>query len=112
MKSCSSPTSSNSSEESLPPSRFILDLDQPLLLQALLECLDLLAHPPQSLEKQGPEREWRCRVWVRLSYLLSHSSLTRSGEGKGDLLCLAKHHQALAQHLLEQDRLLRQYWPR
>jgi len=106
MKSCSAPTSNSNCNESPPPSRFILDLDQPLQHQALLECLDLLAHPPQSLEKPGPERQWRSQVWVRLSYLAMHCSLTRSGAGMGDLQVLAKSHQVLAQRLLEQDRLL------
>lgn len=99
-------------QEAIPVSRFILDLDQPLQLQALLESLDLLAHPPQSLEKQGPERQWRCQVWVRLSYLLTHCSLTRSGEQPGELQVLASHHQVLAQRLLCQDRQLAQHFNR
>jgi hypothetical protein len=103
----STPSASNELEpEVLPPSRFILDLDEPLQLQALLECLDLLAHPPLSLEKPGPERQWRSRVWVRLSYLLMHSSLTRSTSQRDDLQVLAKHHQSLAQRLLAQDEAL------
>jgi len=88
------------------PSRFILDLDQPMQLQALLESLDLLAHPPLSLEKPGPERQWRSQVWVRLSYLLMHCSLTRSGNSHADLAVLGRHHSALAQRLLQLDRLL------
>lgn len=101
------------SDESQPPSRFILDLDRPLQRQALLEALDLLAHPPQSLQKPGPERAWRAQLWVRLSYLLAHSSLTRSvGSEAADLALLAQLHQLEARALLSQERLLSELHPR
>lgn len=89
--------------EPVPPSRFILDLDQPLQLDALLECLELVRYPPPALEKPGPERQWRAQLWVRLSYLLMHCSLTRSGDSCADLATLGKHHSVLAQRLLLQE---------
>lgn len=101
---------SDSSEETIPPTRLILDLDQPMLLQALLECLEMLANPPLPLEQPGDLRQWRCRVWVRLSYLLTHCSLTRSGNSSHDLRVLAQHHSSLAQRLLAQDQQLSRYW--
>lgn len=91
------------STETIPPSRQILDLDQPLQLQALLECLDLLLHPPEILEKAGLPRAWRCQVWVRLSYLLTHCSVSASGSSRGELLKLAQSHNSLAQSLLAQE---------
>lgn len=100
-------TSTPHSEPSLPPSRFILDLDQPLQLQALLDSLELLAHPPLALEKPGPERQWRGQLLLRLSYLLSHCSLTRAGSNSADLQVLAKQHETLARRLLLQPELLR-----
>ena len=90
----------------IPPSRFILDLDQPLQLQALLEALDLLRYPPPVLENNPFLAQWRARVWVRLSYLLLHCSITRSGDSQADLYTLGQVHNSLAQALLNRDRLL------
>ena len=101
-----------SQSETIPPTRLVLDLDEPLLRQALLEALDLLAHPPKALEKPGPERQWRSQVWVRCAYLLTHCSQKLSGNSAADLCALGKSHSVLAQRLLEQDRLLSQHWPR
>jgi len=92
-----------SESEPLPPSRFILDLDQPLQLEALLEALQLLQAPPKCLENPGEAARWRGQVWVRLSYLLMHCSLTRSGFSRGELVKLAESHSQLAQRLLSQD---------
>lgn len=92
----------NPEQESIPPSRFILDLDQPLQLQALLEILQLLQESPQVLRKQ-PEARWLGQLRLRASYLLLHCSLTRSGNQCADLQLLAKHHERLARSLLRQE---------
>jgi hypothetical protein len=98
--------------EQIPPTRHILDLDKPLQMQALLEALDLLAHPPPALELPGPLRAWRCQIWVRLSYLLMHSSQQRPEQSAADLAVLARHHSELAQRILQQDRQLAEHWRR
>lgn len=89
-------------DESVPPTRVVLDLDEPLLRQALLEALELLRNPPLELEKPGHLRDWRCRVWVRLSYLLMHSSVKCSGNSRADLAALARLDNSWAQRLLHQ----------
>lgn len=112
MKSSSQPNASELSQD-LPPTRLILDLDRPLLRQALLEILDLLAHPPPALEQPGDLRQWRCRVWVRAGYLLSHHSCSlHQGNQQADMVKLGQHHSVLAQRLLEQDRALAELAPR
>lgn len=93
-------------EQPVPPSRSILDLDEALLRQALVEAMQLLKHAPQLLESPGPLRQWRCQVWVRLSYLLINCSNKCSGNSRSDLLHLGLHHNSLAQSLLRQDEAL------
>lgn len=104
--STASSSAAPSNSDPLPPSRFILDLDQPLQLQALLEMLDLLKEPPLPLEKQAELRQWRAQVWLRASYLLMHCSLTRSGNSHADLSRLATSHNFLATQLKLQDNSL------
>lgn len=93
-------------QEEIPPTRSVLDLDEPMLRDALLEALELLRNPPQALQQPGELRAWRCQVWVRLSYLLTHLSVKCSGNSRSDLLALANHDNAWAQRLLAQDRRL------
>lgn len=90
-------------QESVPPTRLVLDLDEPMLRQALLDALELCRHPPPELEKPGHLRQWRCQVWVRLSYLLMHCSSKCSGNSHADLAALARHDNLWAQRLRSQD---------
>jgi len=75
----------------------VLEIDQELLLSALVEALQLLdglAGPPGLV----------AAIRLRLSYVLSHSRIpsTRSSE----LRQLADHHQALSQRVLGTLRYL------
>jgi len=96
-----------SESEVLPPSRFILDLDQELQLQALLEILQLCQDAPESLRKQPHGAAWLSRVWVRSSYLLSKASLTRRLDSRSsELQVLAREHEFLARSLRSQEEAL------
>jgi len=91
--------------EEMPPSRWVLDLDQPLQLQALLESLQLLQEDAPPEVRQKSLQAWRGQLLVRLGYLLGICSLTRSGSQQSDLQQFAQLHQEAGQVLLHQARL-------
>lgn len=91
-------------EQELPPSRFILDLDSELELAALLEVLQLLENPPRALLEPGELRQWRARVYLRCSYLLTHCSVPCFRNP--DVQRLAAYHSQLAHQLSDLERRL------
>lgn len=101
-------TPDSSAEQSIPPSRQILDLDKPMQREALLEALELLRNAPLPLHQEPSLRQWRGQLLARLSYLLMHCSTTPSGSSHVDLAELGRHYNLLAQSLLTQDHRLSQ----